>query len=155
MIPIRDEEELRQIVREVPLDPGFRSLVQALRAAKAEIVVLSDGYGFYAEEICATANLALISNHVDWRTWSVVFPAISAGCECPGCGTCKPAAIRAAKREGRTTVLIGDGASDRRGAAVADEVFATAGLMEWCSAERLGYHPFGSLADVTTALFAE
>lgn len=50
LIPDRDEERLRRIVREVPLDPGFPVLLRVLRAAGAEIVVLSDGYGFYAEE---------------------------------------------------------------------------------------------------------
>jgi 2-hydroxy-3-keto-5-methylthiopentenyl-1-phosphate phosphatase len=152
LIPSRDEPALRRIAREVPIDPGFRPLVRALTTAGAEVVVLSDGYGFYAEEICRTENLPLISNHVDWRAWLLTFPAISASCACPGCGTCKPAAIRAAKREGRTTVLVGDGASDRRGAAVADEVFAKAGLEEWCHAENVRYHHFDSLADVMHAL---
>ena len=50
LIRNRDEQELRRIVREVPLDSGFPALIQSLRRAGAEIVVLSDGYGFYAEE---------------------------------------------------------------------------------------------------------
>lgn len=152
MIPSRDEQELRRIVREVPLDPGFPALIRSLLTAEAEIVVLSDGYGFYAEEVCEWQNLVLISNHIDWEEWSVTFPAISARCQCPGCATCKPAAIREAKREGRTTVLVGDGASDRRGATVADQVFATADLAEWCDAARIEYHPFDMLADVMHAL---
>ena len=152
LIPSRDEQELRRIVREVNLDPGFPAFVQSLRTSGAEIVVLSDGYGFYAEEICAAQDLALISNHIDWKDWSVKFPAISASCECPGCGTCKPAAIRAAQREGRTTVLVGDGASDRRGASVADWVFAKADLAEWCDVAGVEYHRFASLADVMNAL---
>ncbi len=154
-IPIRDEQELRRIVREVPLDPGFPALIDALRAAGAEVVVLSDGYGFYAEEICEDQGLALISNHIDWQDWSVMFPAISASCDCPGCGTCKAAAIQAAKTQGRTTVLVGDGASDRRGAAVADRVFAKADLAAWCRTTRLEYHPFASLTDVMSALLPD
>ena len=126
--------------------------MQSLRTAGAEIVVLSDGYGFYAEDICERQELALISNHIDWQDWSVRFPAISASCECPGCGTCKPAAFRAAQRDGRTTVLVGDGASDRRGAGAADRVFAKADLAEWCYAASVEYHPFASLADVMNVL---
>jgi 2-hydroxy-3-keto-5-methylthiopentenyl-1-phosphate phosphatase len=152
LIPKHDEQELRRIVREVPLDPGFSGLVRFLRTAGAEIIVLSDGYGFYAEEVCENEDLPLISNHIDWRSWSVTFPAVSANCECPGCGTCKPAAIRAAKRAGRTTVLVGDGASDRGGAAVADRVFATADLAAWCDAAHIDYQPFDSLAVVLNAL---
>jgi 2-hydroxy-3-keto-5-methylthiopentenyl-1-phosphate phosphatase len=154
LIPNRDEQRLRQIVREVPLDPGFPALVEALRGAGAEVVVLSDGYGFYAEEICEDHGLKLISNHIDWHEWSVAFPPISASCDCPGCGTCKPAAIRAAQARGRTTVLVGDGASDRRGAAVADRVFAKADLEDWCRAASIEYHPFTSLADVMHAIVA-
>jgi phosphoserine phosphatase len=60
LIANRDEDELRRIVREVPLDPGFRPLIQALITAGAETVVLSDGYGFYAEEICRRENLTLM-----------------------------------------------------------------------------------------------
>ena len=71
LIPNRDEQELRQIVREVPLDPGFPALIAALRGAGAEVVVLSDGYGFYAEEICEDQGLTLISNQIDWHEWSV------------------------------------------------------------------------------------
>ena len=152
LIGTRDEQEIRRIVREVPLDPGFRPLIRALVSAGAEIVVLSDGYGFYAEEVCQPDGLTLISNRIDWPSWSLTFPGISASCDCPGCGTCKPAAIRAAKQAGRTTVLVGDGASDRGGAAVADRVFATADLAAWCLATGLDYHPFGSLADVMSAL---
>ncbi len=155
LIPSRDEQELRRIVREVPLDPGLSALVQALRTTGAEIVVLSDGYGFYAEEVCEGQDLPLISNHIDWQAWSVKFPTISASCECPGCGTCKPAAIRAAQSDGRTTVLVGDGASDRRGAAVADKVFAKEDLAEWCYAAGVECHPFASLADVGNALLAD
>lgn len=152
LIPNRDEQYLRRIVREVPLDPGFPALLQSLRTTGAGIVVLSDGYGFYAEEVCGRESLALVSNHIDWQNWSVIFPAISASCDCPGCGTCKPAAIRAAQRDGRTTVLIGDGASDRLGAAVADRVFAAADLAAWCDSARIDYHPFASLVDVMKAL---
>ena len=83
------------------------------------------------------------------------FPAISASCDCPGCGTCKPAAIRAAQTGGRTTVLVGDGASDRQGAAVADRAFAKAELAEWCRAAPIDYHPFTSLADVMSALVSD
>ena len=155
LIPNRDEQELRRIVREVPLDPGFPALIEALQAGGAEVVVLSDGYGFYAEEICEDQGIALISNHIDWHGWSVTFPAISASCDCPGCGTCMPAAIRAAQTGGRRTVLVGDGASDRRGAAVADRVFAKADLAEWCRAAPIDYHPFTSLADVMRALVSD
>ncbi len=47
----------------LPLDQysttvSWTSTVQSLRTGGAEIVVLSDGYGFYAEEICEGQDLA-------------------------------------------------------------------------------------------------
>ena len=62
----KDPDALRTIAAEVPLDPGFEALLADLRAGGAEVVVVSDGFGFYAEEVCARFDLPLITNAVDW-----------------------------------------------------------------------------------------
>src|SRR2546423_15452606 len=43
----RDEDVLRATVRLVPVDPAFGPLLDGLRAAGAEVTVVSDGFGFY------------------------------------------------------------------------------------------------------------
>ena len=55
---------------------------------------------------------------------------------------------------GRTTVLIGDGASDRHAALVADAVFAKDSLAAWCDSEGVAYMPFDGLDDVRRVLCA-
>src|SRR4029079_1122866 len=42
-----DEGTLRAVAREVPLDPGLGPLVDGLRSAGAEVLVVSDGFGFH------------------------------------------------------------------------------------------------------------
>src|SRR5436853_7674351 len=52
----KDEHVLRAVAGEVPLDDGFPALVDALRHEGAEVTVVSDGYGFYAEDTCRAAG---------------------------------------------------------------------------------------------------
>ena len=66
---------------------------------------------------------------------------------------CKQAPIKDAKYRGQTTVLIGDGASDRKAALLADVVFAKDALATWCDAFGVDYIPFETLADVQRVLF--
>jgi 2-hydroxy-3-keto-5-methylthiopentenyl-1-phosphate phosphatase len=139
-------------VAEVRIDPGFLPLVAYLRRHGAEICILSDGFGFRAEEIAAEAGVAVITNAVDWASWTVVFPNEDTGCECAECGACKRAPIRKSRALGRTTVLVGDGASDVKGAAVADVIFAKDELAKWCTSNGVGYEPFASLAEVQQRL---
>ena len=127
-----DPEAIKAIVAEVPIDPGFERLVALARETGAEIIVLSDGYGIGVDVLCAELGVTLHCNRIDWDSWSVVFGSPEV-CACPGgCGTCRRAAVLEAQAAGRTAVLVGDGLSDRRGAGVADLVFAKGDLAEWC-----------------------
>jgi 2-hydroxy-3-keto-5-methylthiopentenyl-1-phosphate phosphatase len=65
---------------------------------------------------------------------------------------CKQAPIKDAKYRGRTTVLVGDGTSDRKAALLADAVFAKAGLADWCDAFGVPYTRFEMLDDVRAVL---
>jgi 2-hydroxy-3-keto-5-methylthiopentenyl-1-phosphate phosphatase len=49
-------------------------------------------------------------------------------------------------------VLVGDGTSDRKAAALADIVFAKDGLARWCAQFAVPFSPFACLDDVRTAL---
>jgi 2,3-diketo-5-methylthio-1-phosphopentane phosphatase len=148
------EEEARAVAREVAVDPGFEALVGALRASGALITVISDGFGFYVHDVCEPLGLDVVTNVVDFANGVLTFPHRTDGCACSTCGVCKPAPIRAARERGLTTVLVGDGASDRHAAAAADVVFAKDGLAAWCEAQRISFRPFRSLAGVHAALLA-
>lgn len=148
----RDEEQLRAVAREVELDPAFVPLLDALRAGGAEVTVVSDGFGFYAEEVCSPLDLRLLSNRVDWSSGELEFPHEDRCCACSTCGTCKQAPIKDAHHAGLTTVLVGDGMSDRKAALLADVVFAKGALRLWCEVSGVPHVPFETLADVHAAL---
>ena len=125
-----DEAALRAVAAEVPLDAGFAPLVHDLRERGAEVTVVSDGFGFYVEEACAPHGVEVLTNAVDFATRELLFPHEDRCCPCSTCGVCKQAPIKDAKYRGQTTVLVGDGASDRKAALLADVVFAKDSLAD-------------------------
>jgi len=147
-----DEATLRAIAAEVELDPGVGPLVDALRAAGAEITVVSDGFGFYVEDAVRPFGLDVRTNAVDFSTRELLFPHEDRCCPCASCGTCKQAPIKDAKHRGLSTVLVGDGASDQKAALLVDVLFAKDGLARWCDRAGVPYHPFTTLADVHAVL---
>jgi len=150
-----DEATLRAIAAEVALDPGVGPLVDALRAAGAELMVVSDGFGFYVEDAVRPFDLDVRTNAVDFTNRRLEFPFEDDCCPCASCGTCKQAPIKDAAYRGRSTVLVGDGASDRKAALLADVVFAKDALAAWCTMFGVPHVPFTTLADVQRAVFPE
>jgi len=147
-----DESVLRAALADVTLDPDAAPLVDALTHAGAEVVVVSDGFGFYATEVAATLGVPVLTNSVDWSTGRLEFPHEDRCCACSSCGTCKQAPIKDARHRGRSTVLVGDGASDYKAALLADVVFAKGTLAAWCARQGVAFAPFSTLADVRAAL---
>jgi 2-hydroxy-3-keto-5-methylthiopentenyl-1-phosphate phosphatase len=129
-----DEATLRATAAEVPVDPGFAPLAAALRDAGAA----TDVFGVEAEPV---------RHHGDLE-----FPHEDRCCPCATCGVCKQAPIKDAHRAGQTTVLVGDGTSDRKAALLADVVFAKATLADWCEWYEVPHQRFATLADVHAAL---
>jgi 2-hydroxy-3-keto-5-methylthiopentenyl-1-phosphate phosphatase len=148
-----DEATLRAIAAEVELDPGLGPLVEALRGAGAELTVVSDGFGFYVADAVRPFGLDVLTNEVDFSTRRLEFPHEDRCCPCASCGTCKQAPIKDAQHRGQSTVLVGDGASDRKAALLADVVFAKDALATWCGAFGIEYVPFETLTDVHRVLF--
>lgn len=147
-LPVHDEDLLLSVAREVEVDPGFGPLLDALRAAGAEVTVVSDGFGFYVHDALSSYGVDILSNAVDPVSRALVFPNGDPTCPCQECGTCKQAPIRSAASRGRTTVFIGDGVSDRKAASIADSVYAKARLATWCAETGTPYVPYDSMEDV-------
>ena len=114
----------------------------------ARVAVVSDGFGFYVHDVCAPLGLEVFTNQVDFASWELLFPHEDRCCPCSSCGVCKQAPIKDARYQGFTTVLVGDGASDRKAAALADVVFAKGALARWCRAGGVPSTEFETLADV-------
>lgn len=147
-----DEAMLRAAVRDVAIDPDAAGLVDDLRAHGAEVLVVSDGFGFYAAEVAEALDVPVLTNAVDWTTGRLEFPHEDRCCACSSCGVCKQAPIKDARHRGRTTVLVGDGASDYKAALLADVVFAKGTLAAWCARQGVACIPFATLADVRSVL---
>ncbi|MHB1447388.1 MAG: HAD-IB family phosphatase [Acidimicrobiales bacterium] len=148
----RDRAAIEAAVREVPLDAGFAPLITYLVSEGAEVTILSDGYGFRAQEVARDVGVEAVTNAVDWERHAVLFPNAARSCPCGLCGTCKRSPINAAKERGRQTILVGDGASDAQAAQVADIVFAKAELADRCKQADIRYYQFESLLEVIEAL---
>ena len=114
--------------------------------------MVSDGFGFHAEEVCAAIGVPVLTNRVDWATGELEFPHEDRCCPCSTCGICKQAPIKDAQHGGLTTVLVGDGTSDRKAALLADIVFAKGALARWCALSGVPHVAFETLADVQAAL---
>lgn len=152
------ESTLRAVAAEVGTDPDVGSLVSELRARGTEVTVLSDGFGFYIRDALAAAGLddvPVLTNAPDFATGRLEFPHEDRCCPCTTCGTCKQAPIRDAHDRDRITVLVGDGASDRKAALLADHVFAKDPLAEWCVTADVPFVAVDTLADVRFELLGE
>jgi 2,3-diketo-5-methylthio-1-phosphopentane phosphatase len=147
-----NEDEVRRVAAEVPLDPGFETLLHDLRARGAEVTVVSDGFGFYVHDACGPHGVEILTNAVDFENGQLRFPHEDRCCPCSTCGVCKQAPIKDARYRGQTAVLVGDGASDRKAALIADVVFAKGSLASWCATFGVPALPFETLADVHRAL---
>jgi 2-hydroxy-3-keto-5-methylthiopentenyl-1-phosphate phosphatase len=97
----------------------------------------------------------IFTNAVDWSTGTLEFPNEDRCCACSSCGTCKQAPIKDAKRRGLTTVMVGDGISDRKAALLVDVLFAKDGLARWCDRSGVPHHPFATLAEVRAVLLPD
>jgi 2-hydroxy-3-keto-5-methylthiopentenyl-1-phosphate phosphatase len=151
MLP-HDADLLRRTAAEVPLDPATGPLIDGLRAAGAEVLVISDGFGFHVLDAMAPFDVPVITNEVEWESGELRFPNLDRCCPCSTCGTCKQAPIKDAKRRGRTAVFVGNGTSDRKAALVADVLFATDALAEWCDDFGVDHIRFETLDEVRLAL---
>jgi HAD superfamily phosphoserine phosphatase-like hydrolase len=148
-----DRDLLRGAAAEVPLDPAFPVLLQALRASGALVTVVSDGFGFHVEDRLAPFGVEVLTNAVDWRTGELTFPNTDRCCPCSTCGTCKQAPLKDARADGRVTVFVGDGTSDRKAALLADVLFAKGALARWCDERDVEFTSFHTIADVHAELF--
>lgn len=148
-------EELAAIARSVPLDPAAGPLIRGLLAGGAEVLVASDGFGFYVADRLGELDagaVPVLTNEVDWSVREMAFPHADQRCPCSSCGTCKQAPLREARHRRRHTVFVGDGLSDRKAALLADVVYAKDRLAAWCDLNGVPYRPFAGLADVAAEL---
>ena len=147
----RDAELLRGEAAAMPQDEAFPGFVAAAKERGALVEVVSDGLGFYIESNLAALGVSDVfvatnANRVENGGEGMSFPFSHGSCFV--CGTCKRERVRLHQAAGRVVVFIGDGTSDRYGAAHADVVFAKEGLARICKAEGWPFIEWRSFVDV-------
>ncbi len=151
-----DRAILEDYLQSVAIDPFFADFVQ-YTSAFADVAVVSDGLDYPIRHALQNLNIPPIpiyANRLEFhaRGLDISFPHTDTACTHQS-GVCKCAVARAldAGRE-LSTVLIGDGRSDRCIARSADYVFAKGGLQRFCEDEGITHTPFDSFHDVLTVV---
>mgnify|MGYP001476133638 CR=1 FL=1 len=155
--------QVEDLVREkIHIDETFKDFMAYARQRGWSLVVLSQGVRQSVETVFAKCGIEGVEWHAnalveaDGRT-SLSFPeqhSIQDG-ECSeSCGVCKSGHIRQARRNGYTTVYIGDGITDRCPAAVADVIFAKRYLKKYLTSKGISFTPFETFGEIRDALAA-
>jgi 2-hydroxy-3-keto-5-methylthiopentenyl-1-phosphate phosphatase len=151
-----DRAILEGFLQSVVIDPFFSDFVQ-YASTLGDVAVVSDGLDYPIRHALQKLNIPPIpiyANRLEFRTHGldISFPYMDAACTYQN-GVCKCAAahiLDAGRR--RSTVLIGDGRSDRCIARSADYVFAKGGLRKYCEDEGISHTPFDSFHDILTVV---
>jgi 2-hydroxy-3-keto-5-methylthiopentenyl-1-phosphate phosphatase len=157
----RDAELLRRDAADMPHDETFAEFVAAVRARGAQVEVVSDGLGFYVAPNLARLGLADLpvatnQNSLEGGAAGLSFPFGHPSCFV--CGTCKRERVRLHQAAGRVVVFVGEGTSDRFGAAHADMVFARDALARICEQAGwayLAWHRFDDVRAEVERAFAD
>jgi 2-hydroxy-3-keto-5-methylthiopentenyl-1-phosphate phosphatase len=154
-------EKIRElIVAEVGIDETFKSFLAYARMRGWLVTVLSQGVRESVETIFGKYGIDGVEYHANCLCGEegnlhIAFPEkdsiIDDGCH-DNCGVCKSGHVRRAKRNGYTTVYIGDGITDRCPAAEADIVFAKKYLKKYMTQNNLPFVPFETFDEIEKAL---
>ena len=151
-----DRVILESFLQSIFIDPFFSDFVQYV-SVFADIAVVSDGLDYtiqHALQKLVIPPIPVYANRLEFRArgLGISFPHTDAACAYQS-GVCKCAVARSLDH-GRelTTVLIGDGRSDRCIARSADYVFAKGSLRKYCEDEGIRCTSFDSFHDVLTVV---
>jgi len=148
------EGSILDLVREIPLDPGFLSFVSEVDRRGWRVRVVSDGLDLYIRSILereGLGHLPVEANGIRFVQDRLLptFPFTGRGCG--RCGNCKGGAVQEAAREGNV-IFVGNGLSDRCGARRAPRVFAKDDLARFCREEGITFESFETFEDVRRAV---
>lgn len=145
-------DEIVELLRTLPIRDGFVEFREFCRNNRHELIVMSEGIGLSVETVLherGIDDLPYFGNVLvrdgDGR-WTTENPHLHA--ECTDCGNCKSAHLIKRKKQGDGVIYVGDGPTDRCPARVADILFATNYLADFCAKNKLPFIPFETFHDV-------
>jgi 2,3-diketo-5-methylthio-1-phosphopentane phosphatase len=146
-------EALDQLLRTIPVDPGFSDFVKLCRRWQLQVVVVSDGLDRIVRRVLRAAGVELpfFANRLQWLggdRWTLGFPFARSGCTL---GNCKCGHRRQAGR-GALEIVVGDGRSDFCIAESAPLVLAKGQLVAHCRSKGIPHWPVADFAEATAIL---
>lgn len=144
--------ELIDFINTMEIDKSFISFTEFCIENDLEMVVLSDGFDLYINQVFKKYGIEKInyySNNLnvnDDGRLSAEYPYYDA--DSPTSANCKKNHIINHSSDEDYTIYIGDGNSDKDAAQYCDFIFAKNDLARFCSMERISFYPFNTFDDV-------
>jgi 2-hydroxy-3-keto-5-methylthiopentenyl-1-phosphate phosphatase len=138
------------------LEPSFRPFVEWARGLEIDVVVASDGLGFYVEPMLGAAGVESVRVYTNDTALEdgqpQRFSFSNAHPICVGCGTCKMLVVQQSRERSGPVAFVGEGHSDRYGALYADLVFAKKHLVDICRQDGIAFRAWETFDDVRAGL---
>jgi 2,3-diketo-5-methylthio-1-phosphopentane phosphatase len=134
------KEQMETSLKTVSLDPGFPKFLELCHQKEYELAIVSDGLSWYIKFLLAKNgifNVPIFANEINFGENGFTFEYPWYHSSCPMRAVCKSEVIRRYKSEGAKVIYIGDGVSDYEAVGVADEIYATGKLADYC--KKIGY----------------
>lgn len=151
-VRLRVDDADAMLRREVRFDPSFAEFAQRTLRQGHELTIVSSGIAPLirkALERNALSHLALVANEIEASPagWRILFDGDSEN------GTDKVGLVRAAQRQGKKVVYIGDGWSDLEAALASDVRYVKTGrtLERELRARRVHFIPFTHFSEIDPA----
>jgi len=144
------DKEIKEYVHNFEINPGFKELVDKINDNSYKLMIASDGYSVYINEILkknGIENLDIFCNDADYdNKWKLSFSNKNE--ECSICGNCKRKLVEDLKRKDYEIYYIGDGYSDICPCIYADVIFAKSHLKKYCEKHQIPHFSFDTFYDV-------
>jgi 2,3-diketo-5-methylthio-1-phosphopentane phosphatase len=151
------ESALRFVLREVKLDPAFRSFANWVQSEGYELSILSGGLENFIQPLLnreGLGRLKLLANRASVRSgvWNISPCQVQRLCDL--CNHCKSASLfkEIQKDPNVFLVYVGDGHTDACAIQLADLVFAKSFLKNYCIEKQIPFVGFSSFSEITENL---
>jgi len=152
-------EEIVELLRTLLIRDGFVEFREFCRRDGYELVIVSEGIGLSVETVLherGIDDLPYFGNVLvrgrDGR-WTTLNPHRHP--DCADCGNCKGQHLIERKKRGDAVVYVGDGATDRCAAQLADVVFATGYLARFCEKTGIPFVRFETFQEIVREMSKE
>ena len=143
--------EMESGLAEIRVDPHFSRFLEKCDGKDIQFAVVSDGFTWYIEYILNRHKirpLETYANEIHFLNPGFRFEYPWFNESCPLRGVCKPVIVHQFQEQGAKVVYIGDGISDFEVAGVADTIYATGKLANYCADQRIPAIEFENFKDL-------